>query len=132
MNAPAVVTGAAVGLAVALPAAVVARVALDDGSALVFALFVVVLAGFALGGAVAASRRPDAGLVHGAAAGGAAYAVVLVLGAAARAIEGGELRPLTYLANLVLAGAMGALGGLVAEQRAERARPAGGAAPEKR
>lgn len=126
MNLPAVATGAAVGLAVAVPAALVARVALDDDSALVLALFVAVLAGFALGGAVAASRRPDAALLHGAAAGVAAYLVVLVLGAVAHAVDGEELRPLTYLVNLVLAGAMGALGGLVAERRAERTGRAGG------
>lgn len=125
MNTPAVVTGAAVGIAVALPAALVAR-GLDDGSAVVFALFALVLAGFAVGGAVAASRRPDAALLHGIAAAGAASLVVLMVGAVVQAVEGDDLRPLTSLVNLVLAGTMGALGGLVAERRAERTGRPGG------
>jgi hypothetical protein len=50
-------------------------------------LFVVVLAGWALGGWVAARRRPDLPFVHGALAGLLSYAPVAVTSAVVRAVR---------------------------------------------
>ena len=118
----AVVVGAAMAIAVSLPATLVVQaLAADDTEdtpAWVLLFAPVIFAGFVVGGSVAGARRPDTPLTHGAVAGLAAYLVVQALGVALIAARGDDLQPVVYVFNAFLAAALGTLGGWIAERRA--------------
>jgi hypothetical protein len=123
----AVLVGALVALAVAVPAALLAQTldeagSVDDDSGWLLVLFVVILAGMAAGGYVAAYNRPDAPLTNSALAALTAYLVVQGIGAV-RLVLAGE--PVTWVAIpffALLSSASGMTGGLIADRRARRPR----------
>lgn len=123
----AVVTGAAVALAICVPAAILAQVldetgSVDDDSSWLLVLFGVILVGMGLGGYVAANRRLDAPLTNSAVAALAAYLLVQTIGAV-RLLATGET--VTWAAIpffALLAASAGMAGGLVAEHRSRRPR----------
>jgi len=123
----AVVAGAAVALAICVPAAILAQVldeagSVDDNSSWLLVLFGVILVGMGIGGYVAANRRLDAPLTNSAVAALAAYLLVQTIGAI-RLLASGET--VTWAAIpffALLAASAGMAGGLVAEHRARRPR----------
>lgn len=122
-----VLVGAAVALAIAIPAAVTAQVldnsdSVDDNSTWLMVLFAVVVAAMVTGGFVAATRRADAPLTNGAVAALAAYIVVQTVGAVRLVVVGD---PVTWTAIpffALLSTAAGMAGGLLADNRARRPR----------
>jgi putative membrane protein (TIGR04086 family) len=120
----AVAAGAALAIAVSLPATLLvqalARDDADETPGWVLFFVPVIFAGFVLGGMVAGSRQPDTPFTHGAVAALSAYLVVQSLGIALIAARGDELRPAIYVFNAFLAAALGTLGGVLAERRTSR------------
>lgn len=128
LHPPAVLAGALVALAIAVPAGILAQTLdeagkVEDDSTWLIVLFAVILAGMAVGGHVAADRRLDAPLSNSAIAALSAY--LLVQGVAAiRLVLIDE--PVTWVAIpffALLCSAAGMTGGLVADHRARRPRP---------
>jgi predicted permease len=118
----ALAVGAAAGLAIALPAALLAQVADatssgDDPPAVVLPLFLVTLTGLGVAGFVAASKRPDAPLRHGSLAALAAFVLVQGLGIARNLVAGNDVSIAAALFNATVATGLGVLGGYVAERR---------------
>jgi hypothetical protein len=111
----AVGVGAAVGLAIAVPGAVL------GGVTDIVAFAVLVFAGFVAAGFVAASKAPSAPFTHGIAAGVVVWIVVQGIGTLLVVAKGDDLHPLAYIFNGLLAAGLGLLGGLVAERRSARA-----------
>lgn len=127
IHPPAVLAGALVALAIAVPTGILAQTLdeagkVEDDSTWLIVLFVVILAGMAIGGHVAATRRLDAPLSNSAIAALSAY--LLVQGVAAiRLLVIDE--PVTWVAIpffALLCSAAGMTGGLVADHRARRPR----------
>ena len=123
----AVATGALVALAVCVPAAVLAQALdhadrVDDDSGWLVVLFVVILAGMAVGGYVAAGRRLDAPLSNSAVAALAAYLLVQTIGAIRLLARGDEVTWVAVPFFALLSAAAGMTGGLIADHRARRPR----------
>ena len=113
----AVLVGAAVAMAVALPTALVAEAVVDDGdSALGPPLFALVLVGFGLGGFVAGRRAPGAPLSNGAVAALAAYAVIQGAGAVRRAVVEDPVSVPAVVFAALLASSTGLLGAFLASR----------------
>ena len=111
--------GAVVAGAVALPAALVAQVVVDDAeSNLSFPFFALVLFGFAAGGFAAARHAPDAPFSNGAIAALVAFLVIQGIGAIRRAIVDDPVGVTSVLFNMLLAFSAGMLGAVVADRRA--------------
>ena len=122
-DARAVVAGAVVALAVALPTIVISSVAdLDARTNAVFIPFLIYLAGLVAGGWRAGRLRPDAPLSNGGLAAIAAYAVLAVAASVIRVVSDRSLDVVSLAFNAFLAGSAGILGGLIASWR--RATPA--------
>lgn len=127
VDPPAVAVGALVTLAVAVPAALLAQTLdatgrVDDDSAWLLVLFLVIVGAMVAGGYAAAIRRPDAPLTNGALAALTAYALVQTIGII-RLLAAGD--PVTWAALPVfalLAAASGMTGGLYADHRARKPR----------
>ena len=122
---PAVARGAALGLAVAVPAIVVAEVIdaavdIDSESDLVFVFYLAVVAALAVGGWRAAKESPDAPLVHGALGALGAYAVLVVGLAVVELVSGDTVDAVAVVFNGFMAATAGVLGGMVAAQGAGR------------
>ena len=114
----AVALGAVVAIAVALPAALVAQVVVDDAdNPLSFVFFALVLFGFAAGGYAAARHAPDAPFSNGALAALAAFVVIQGFGAIRRAIIDDPVSVASVMFTALLAYAAGLLGALVAARR---------------
>ncbi len=110
--------GAAVAVAIAVPAQLIGQVVVaDDADGLLFAVYVLVLVGFAVGGAAAARRAPDAPLSNAAVAALAAFAAVQAVGVALRLARGDDIPVLAVVFNGLLAYGAGLLGGAVAGRR---------------
>ncbi len=123
----AVARGMLVAIAVSLPTSLLGLVVVDDGDSptLVFAFLLVVLAGLAAGGYVAARRVPTAPLGNGAMAALAAFALIQGIGLV-RQVATGESFSLPSVAfAALLAYCCGLLGGLAGGWR----RPPNGPAP---
>lgn len=119
----AVALGAAAAMAVTVPAAVLGERsadATDEPSNLVFLWFVLVLAGFVLGGFLAARAAPGAPFSNGAVAALLAYALVQGVGVVLVLVRGERLRLAQLAFNALVAYASGLLGGLLASRRAAR------------
>lgn len=127
INPRAVVTGAAVALAIAVPAGLLAQAlddtgSVDDNSAWLLVLFGVILLGMGIGGYVAAVRRLDAPLTNSAVAALAAYLLVQGIGAVRLLAAGDDVTWTSVPFFALLAAAAGMAGGLVADHRARRPR----------
>ena len=110
----AVAVGAALGLAVAVPGAVL------GGVTDIVAFAALVFAGFVVAGTVAASKGPSTPFTHGIVAGVVVWAVVQGIGTLLVVAKGDDLHPLAYVFNGLLAAGLGLLGGLIAERRSAR------------
>ena len=121
----AVATGAAVAVAIAVPAALVGERLSESGggepSNAVFIFFGAVITGFLVGGYVAARRAPSAPHVNGALAALAAYLLVQGVGVALRLAEGEPVNVVQLVFNGLVAYAAGLVGGMVAARRGSRA-----------
>ena len=123
LDLPAVLRGAGAALIVAVPAGFAQR-AVDNGSSPWGLLFLVILVGFALGGAVAAKFDPtNRALLHGLVAGFVAVVGYLLIGIVARAASGSEIKPIS-LAFTTLLGVSCALVGAELGDRRRRNRAA--------
>jgi putative membrane protein (TIGR04086 family) len=113
--------GALVAIAVALPAALVAQVVVDDAdNSLSFVFFALVLFGFAAGGFAAARHAPHSPFSNGALAALAAFVVIQGLGAIRRAVVDDPVSLANVVFTGLLAYAAGLLGALVAAKQASR------------
>jgi len=135
----AVLRGALVGLTVLVAASVVEAI-LDHNidtfrdSGWIYPLFVAILFGYALGGWQAGRSVPDAGLTNGALAGVGALVLWIPVRIAIwlvrdehRGLFSGHspaLRPGQLFGHLVIAAALGMLGGFIGSRSAARARAA--------
>lgn len=116
--------GAVVGLVLALPAALVGAIVVnDDSNNGVFVFYLLIMAGVLGAGFVAGSRRPDSPLTHGAVAALLTYLVAQAFAVVVKAIGGKDLRsPAVYVFNALMAASLGIVGALVADRRNARAR----------
>lgn len=123
--------GAGVALCVVVPVVLLAMVAgdalgLDAGSNLVFALYLVLVAGMVAGGWVAARRGlRRAPVAHAVLAALAAYALVGGGGALLRLVAGRDIQPLALAFNGLVALAAGIAGGLLESADGLRRSPSG-------
>ena len=125
--------GALLALAVALPPAIVVRLLAggdtsgQESNAWVVAV-IGIFAGFAVGGHLAARKRPANGITHAAAAGALAYAALAVY-TLIRHVVTSQTVDAALFVQLALAGtiviSIGVLGGWVAIRQAARARSGG-------
>ena len=123
LDGRAVVGGAIVGLAVAVPTIVVASVVdADADSNVVFLPFLIYLAGLVAGGWRAGRLRPDAPLSNGGVAAIATYAVLAVVASVIRVASDRSLDVVSLAFNAFLAGSAGILGGLIATRHRSRSR----------
>lgn len=123
----AVVTGAAVALAIGVPAAILAQVldeagSVDDNSSWLLVLFGVILVGMGAGGYVAANRRLDAPLTNSAVAALAAYLLVQIIGAVRLLLAGDDVTWVAIPFFALLSASAGMAGGLLADHRARHPR----------
>jgi putative membrane protein (TIGR04086 family) len=118
----AVMAGVVAALVLALPAALIGAIVVDDESNNgVFVFFLVIMAGMLVGGFVAGSKRPDTPLTHGAIAGAVAYGIAQTLTVLVRLLGGTDLRsPVVYVFNALLAASLGIVGSRFAERRNAR------------
>ena len=115
--------GALVALVVAVPCGYALQGA-DTGSSGL--LFLGVVIGFGLGGAVAGRNSTDRYLTHGAASGLVAVIVYLVIGLVAHAASGRAIRPVAIIFTGLLGICCGMLGASVGDRvRRKRAADAG-------
>jgi hypothetical protein len=140
----AVLRGALLGLCVLIGASVIEAI-LDhnvdsfNDSGWIYPLFVMILVGYALGGWLAGRLAPDGFLTNGALAGVGAFVlwipvriVVWLVRDENRGLFSGHspaLRPGQLFGHLVIAAALGMLGGFVGSRPAARARPRPGPGP---
>lgn len=124
LDAAAVLRGALVGAVLIVPGAILSRVVSGDDEVpalgiAAFLLLVVgfVLAGWAAGTQPAAERTP---VQHGTVAAAAALVVVQVFAVLSRIAAGDSIRPVSIIANLLLAASCGAVGGLLAARSINR------------
>ncbi len=115
----AVTIGAAIALGIAVPAALLGQLPGED-SALVFLFFAIILAGCVVGGFVAASKRPDTPLTHGALAALCAYLVVQAIAVILLTVRGEDVPVVVIVFNAFLAASAGLLGGMLADRGAAR------------
>ena len=118
----AVVAGAQLAVLVGAAAIVVAQAvtSLTDSDANLL-LYLVLLGGLVAGGRVAALRRPEAPLTHGALAALAAYAVLIVVITVIRLALGREVAdPVSLVFNGLMAASAGIFGGYLAVRRSGR------------
>lgn len=114
LDGRAVLEGAVVALAVAVPT-VVAGAVLDPDveSNIVLVLWGLVMAGFLLGGLWAGRRRPDAPFANGACAALAAYAAIALVASVIRLARGDSADPVPLLFNAFMAATCGIVGGII-------------------
>ncbi len=118
----AVAAGAQLAVLVGAAAIVVAQAvtSLTDRDANLL-LYLVLLGGLVAGGRVAALRRPESPLTHGALAALAAYVVLIVVITVIRLALGREVAdPVSLVFNGLMAASAGILGGYLAVRRSGR------------
>jgi putative membrane protein (TIGR04086 family) len=118
----AVGAGVVAALVLALPAALVGAVVVEnENDNRVFVFLLVILAGMLVGGFVAGSKRPDTPLTHGAVAALVAYTLAQIVTVLVHLLRDTTLKsPAVYVFNALLAASFGVVGGLVAERRNAR------------
>lgn len=119
LDLAAVARGAAVAVAVSLPASLVGLVVVDDADnpGLVLAFLLLVLGGLAAGGYVAGRRVPTAPLLNGAAAALAAFVLIQGIGLVRRVATGAPFSLSSVAFAAFLAYCCGLLGGVAASRR---------------
>ena len=118
----AVVAGAQLAVLVGAAAIIVAQAitSLTDSDANLL-LYLVLLGGLVAGGRVAALRRPESPLTHGALAALGAYAVLIVVITLIRLALGREVAdPVSLVFNGLMAASAGIFGGYLAVRRSGR------------
>lgn len=118
LDREAIVPGAAVAIALTLPAALVSQAVMDEGESdsLSFLFLLLVAFGFGLGGAVAARRAPGGPLANGAIAALSAFAVIQAIGLLRRLVAGDDVSLPSIAFAALLAYSCGLLGALVASR----------------
>jgi hypothetical protein len=119
----ALLKGTAVTIVVCLPLALLSQAVADgDGEAgsLGVLLFLAVLAGFVLGGAVAARSAPEAPITNGAVAALAGYAVIQGVALLVRLAGGEDVNLVAIVFNGIAAYGCGLVGALIAGRSASR------------
>ncbi len=127
IDASAVVRGAGIGLAIALPVALAAQlldaaVDLDRDSSLPALFYLGIVAGFVVGGRAAGLRSPDRPLTNGAAAGFTTYVALAVISAVRLTIAGDGIPAAALLFNTMISSTAGLFGGMLAARRHARTR----------
>jgi len=115
-----VARGAAATLVLAVPAAIASSLLADhqpSPHAVLSALSLVLLVGFAIGGFVAGSESADLPAKHAAAAALVAFVIVQAFGILARATRGATINVVRIAATGMLAVSAGLIGGLLAARR---------------
>ncbi len=115
----------AAGTAVVLPSSLIASsVFADPPRWLIWSFAVVTVVGLGLAGAWAGWHRGDTPILHGGTAAVATYAVVLVVGAARRALASDDVALTPIVVTAVVALCVGVAGGLLGDrlQRGRRYR----------
>ena len=115
---PAVRAGALVAIAICLPIAIVANVLIDDdesGATTVF--FVAVLAGFAVGGWVAARRAVDTPYSSAGISGLVAFAAIEVVAVVSLALRDEPIEVVVIVANAFFAYGAAMLGAAIVARR---------------
>lgn len=127
IDLPSVLVGAVTAVVITLPIGVLSEVVVDSGdpAGLVLAFLVLLLAGFAAGGYVAARRTPDGPLANSMVAAVAAFAVIQGVGAVRHMVAGEPLSLPSIVFAAFLACSSGLLGGLVAQRRQRTEQQAG-------
>gem|GEM_PF-5036649 len=115
-----VARGAVIALVIAIPAGIALRVVGPESGSQGL-LFLVVLIGFAIGGAVAASTNPDRYLTQASAASLVAVVVFLIVGLVDRAVSGRSVNVVSLAFTALLAVSSGILGAELGERRRLRA-----------
>jgi hypothetical protein len=118
LDTTAIARGAGTAAAVALPAAVVQNL-VSEGSSLRSLLFLVIAAGFGLGGWVAGRARPARAMTHGGVAAVLGYAGVLVVSIVVRLARGAGVALAGIPLPALIALSCGVIGGYVAYRQAE-------------
>lgn len=113
----AVALGAAVVLIVAVPVATIGSLVLDEGSNAAFPLAALTLFAFVAGGYVAGSKRPDAPLVHGAAAAFVGFAVAQTISIVLQLAQDEHVSAVAVAFNALLAANIGLFGAWLASRR---------------
>ncbi len=112
--------GAGAALLIAVPAGVALRIVGADSESQGL-LFLLVLVGFAWGGAVSAKTNPDRYLTQASAACLVAVVIFLVVGLVDRAVSGRSISVVSLSFTVLLAVSSGILGAELAERRRQRA-----------
>jgi putative membrane protein (TIGR04086 family) len=113
LDPSAIVRGAVLAAAIALPAAVISNL-VDERSSLRSLLFLVTAGAFALGGWRAGREHPDRALTHGGLAGLAGYVAVLIVSILVRTARGATVSLATVPLPLFISVSCGVLGGYLA------------------
>jgi hypothetical protein len=113
----AILIGALNAIVIALPAAIVAQVVADEGSALRSLCSLLVLVGLVIGGYGAARLAPDAPLSHGAVAAIAVCIVIQAFGVLRRTSTGDDVDGAALVATAILALGCGVLGAFLSTWR---------------
>jgi hypothetical protein len=117
----AVALGAAVVLVVGVPVATIGSLLVDEGSNAAFPLAVLTLLAFVAGGFVAGSKRPDAPLIHGAAAAFVGFAVAQTVSIVLQVVQDDEVSVVAIAFNALLAANIGLFGAWLASRRSVEA-----------
>ena len=122
VDVPALIKGAAVAIAVCLPLALLAEVVIDrdDPSVWAIPLYLGVLVGFVLAGAIASRAAASSPLVTGALAALAGFAVIEGVGIIVRLVGGDDVVIATVVFSGLLAYGCGLTGAVVGERRRAR------------
>jgi putative membrane protein (TIGR04086 family) len=94
---------------------------IGDKSSLALIFYAIAMVGFATGGFVAASKRPDTPLTHGALAAFVGFGLVQAIGVIVIVLRGDAVHWVQVIFNALLSAGLGLIGGLVATRRAEAA-----------
>ena len=115
---PAVRAGALVAIAICLPIAIVANVLIDDDeSAATTVFFVAVLAGFAVGGWVAASRAVETPYSSAGISGLVAFAAIEAVAIVSLALRSEPIEVVVIVANAFFAYGAAMLGAAIVARR---------------
>ncbi len=112
--------GAAVAVTVAVPATAIGAAIVDEGSAAVYVLAWVALAGYVAGGYTAAMRRPRGAFLLGALAALAAYVVAQFIAVVVNVAGDDDVNVVAILLTAIPAASFGLGGAAVALRRQQR------------
>ncbi len=111
----AVLNGAAGGLMIVAPVALLSALFIDANTFWAFVFFLVTLVGFSISGFGAGRIRRDTPMMHGSLAGIATYVIIQLFGTLSRLVRGADINLASYPVLAILAGTCGVGGGLLAD-----------------